>query len=317
MKIAVAVPTYHRPAALRCCLEALRRQRRAPDQVILVLRADDTSTEEIVARFRSGLPVTVITVAERGAVHALNAALGTIRADIVAFTDDDAAPREDWLLRIEQAFLAGPSIGAVGGRDVIVGSAANNTTVGRLEWFGRITGNHHTGVGGPRFVDTLKGANMSFRTSAISGLRFDEHLLGSGAQVHNDLAFCLAVRRRGWKLVYDPEIAVDHFPAPRSPGEERSRMTVEAACEEAHNLMLAVRAGLCGLERMKAQLWQCAVGSASAPGVARTVLSVSFGDFGAAGRWFGAMRGQLRAMRVKLEDQPTASPRKHRSSPGI
>ena len=80
---------------------------------------------------------------------------------------------------------------------------------------GKICGNHHLGVGAPRTVSLLKGANMIYRRSAVGGLRFDTRLRGKGAQPCNDLSFSLSVRRTGWKMVYDPRVAVDHFPAER------------------------------------------------------------------------------------------------------
>ena len=52
---------------------------------------------------------------------------------------------------------------------------------------------------------------MSFRAEAFVELRFDVRLRGQGAQPHEDFGFSLAVRRAGWRLLYDPAVLVDHY----------------------------------------------------------------------------------------------------------
>ncbi len=147
----------------------------------------------------------------------------------------NAEPPRSWPMRRSVA-----SVGAIGctkgGR---MEDGARNT-VGILQWYGRCIGNHHLGAGAPRRVDFLKGANMSFRRTAIAGLRFDERLRGAGAQVGNDMAFSLALRLRGWTLLYDPLVAVDHYPAPRFDDDSRSHTAFRAHRNAAFNQALIV-----------------------------------------------------------------------------
>ena len=84
-----------------------------------------------------------------------------------------------------------------------------------------------------REVDTLKGGNMSFRAAAVRGLRFDQRLRGPDAQVDCELAFSLALKRAGWALVYDPQIVVDHFQAPRHDIDQRDAFSAEALFNQA------------------------------------------------------------------------------------
>jgi cellulose synthase/poly-beta-1,6-N-acetylglucosamine synthase-like glycosyltransferase len=210
------------------CLDGLKKQSRIPDEVLVMVRDADAETKALLehCEFASST-LRVITVIVPGVVAALNAGLEAARADIIAITDDDAVPRPDWLARINTHFRADPKVGGVGGRDWLhydgkVDDGARKV-VGRVQWFGRVIGNHHLGVGGPREVCVLKGANMSVRRAAIQSVRFDKRLRGTGAQVHNELAFSLAVKRAGWKLIYDPAVAVDHYLAPRFGEEQRDR----------------------------------------------------------------------------------------------
>ena len=212
---AIIIASYRRPAELRRCLLALPAQRRAPEEVIVVARADDAATQALLATAEiRALPwLRPVTVTQPGVVAARNAALDACRSDVVAMIDDDTVPHPDWLERL-LAHYADPAVGAVGGRDRCHDGTqfdeARAAPVGRLQWFGRPIGNHHRGHGAVRPVDFLKGANMSFRAEAVATLRFDRRLRGRGAGPHEDLAFSLAVRRAGWQVLNDPRATVDH-----------------------------------------------------------------------------------------------------------
>lgn len=58
-----------------------------------------------------------VTVPEQ--VQALNAALSSIESDVMAITDDDAAPHADWLERIVAHLTARPDVAGIGGRDYL------------------------------------------------------------------------------------------------------------------------------------------------------------------------------------------------------
>jgi cellulose synthase/poly-beta-1,6-N-acetylglucosamine synthase-like glycosyltransferase len=272
VRVAVIVPTYRRPQDLARCLEALARQQRPAEQVVVVARAEDEASWSILRGApEGGLRLTPVMVTSAGVVAALNAGLDAVDADIVAFTDDDAAPRPDWLRQIVAHFAADPGLGGLGGRDWIFQHGRfedeSRQVVGRISWVGRCVGNHHLGAGPPRDVDVLKGANMSFRTRSLDGIRFDERLRGGGAQVGNELGVSLAVKRRGWQLRYDPRVAVDHYPAVRHDEDRRNAFSDEAVRNAAFNetLLLAEHFG-----RLRAWAflgWALLVGDHAAPGV--------------------------------------------------
>ncbi|CAB3768478.1 glycosyltransferase family 2 protein [Paraburkholderia solisilvae] len=280
MKITVLVPTFRRPDDLTRCLAALERQRRAPDEVVVIARPDDAATHACLRAHLAArrLPLVVALVDVPGQVAALNRGLDAARGDVIAITDDDAAPHADWVQRIEAHFAADPHLGALGGRDwvhekggVLSGS---QPLVGKLTPSGRIIGNHHLGVGGAREVDVLKGANMSYRRAAVRTIRFDTRLRGAGAQVHNDMAFSMSVKKAGWKLVYDPRVAVDHFPAERHDDDRRDAQTMTAIRNAAYNLHLILRAQLPPLRRETAWWWYTLVGTRVYPGAVHAVLAL-------------------------------------------
>ncbi|NHL68416.1 glycosyltransferase [Burkholderia ambifaria] len=315
MKISVLVPTFRRPADLARCLLALQRQQRLPDEVIVVARPEDDATHERLADPSVGgaLPLRIVPVDVPGQVAALNKGLDSANGDIVAITDDDAAPRADWLARIEAVFLADPRVGAVGGRDWVHEKGRvldeSRELVGQLTLSGKIIGNHHLGVGGAREVDMLKGANMSYRRAAIERLRFDTRLRGAGAQVHNDMAFSMQVQREGWKLVYDPAIAVDHFPAERFDDDRRDAASLNAISNGAYNLHLILREHLPPMRRELAWWWWTLVGTRVYPGFAHVLLSLHTAQRERVREhWRAVRRGARDARRANLAPHRAAMP---------
>ena len=116
MRISVVVPSYRRPDALARCLPALSAQERSADEIIVVLHEDDAASLALMAGWGS---VRTVTVAKPGAVWAMATGALASDGDVIAFTDDDACPSPTWLAQVDACFASDPSIGAVGGRDII------------------------------------------------------------------------------------------------------------------------------------------------------------------------------------------------------
>ncbi|WP_414543115.1 glycosyltransferase family 2 protein [Nostoc sp. CCY0012] len=272
MRNTVLIPTYRRPQDLSRCLLALQAQTKPVHQVIVVVRDTDAETWQFLAEFpEHNLPLHTVTVTQPGVVAALNAGLTAVTGDILSVTDDDAAPHPDWLERITAHLVADSCIGGVGGRDWIYHGdkleADSQAVVGKLQWFGRVIGNHHLGVGETREVDVLKGVNMSFRTQAIGQLRFDERMRGTGAQVHFEMAFTLAIKRAGWKIIYDPQVAVDHYPAQRFDEDQRNNFNEIALINLVHNETLVLLEHLPPLRRAVFWFWALLVGTQDSLGL--------------------------------------------------
>jgi glycosyltransferase involved in cell wall biosynthesis len=305
MKVSVLVPTFRRPADLARCMSALQRQQRAPDEVVVVVRPDDEATLACLhdPAVKGALPLRIALVEVPGQVAALNRGLDVATGDVIAITDDDAAPRPEWAQRIAAAFETDPRLGALGGRDWVhqKGRVLDGARplVGKLRRSGKIVGNHHLGVGGAREVDLLKGANMSYRRDAVRAIRFDSRLRGAGAQVHNDMAFSMSVKNAGWKLVYDPQVAVDHFPAERFDDDRRDAQTMQSIRNAAYNLHLILRDALPPVRREAAWWWYALVGTRVYPGMAHALLALASGHSSATlSRWRAVRTGAHEARRA-------------------
>jgi glycosyltransferase involved in cell wall biosynthesis len=116
LRISVVIPTRNRCHLLRELLEALTRQARLPDEVLVVDNDSQDQTPDVVRQFATQLPITYLHERERGAGAARNRGIREAAGDVLAFTDDDCIPDRQWLHFIELSFLRDPSIGMVAGK---------------------------------------------------------------------------------------------------------------------------------------------------------------------------------------------------------
>ena len=291
IRISVVIPTFRRAAQLVRCLDGLRAQTTPPFEVVVVRRTEDEPSRDVLAP-RSD--VLDIDVEEVGMVTALIAGVRATAGTVIAFTDDDAIPRADWLERIEGRFRD-ESVGAVGGRDIVHGAnekLRHAERVGEISRMGRLVGNHHVGSRSARDVAVLKGVNMAFRREALAlpyGLR------GEQDQPHWEVATSQWAQQMGWRLVYDPAIVVDHYPGPRFDEHRRVLPGPSAVRDGAYNLvasLLAARPDL-ATERL---LYGLFLGDRSIPGIARVGVAVVRREHDVARRLVPSLVGQSQAL---------------------
>jgi GT2 family glycosyltransferase len=299
MRVSVVVPTYMRPQSLARCLDALERQQHPAAEILVAVRVEDTAGQEVV-RARSQ-PVRLILVERPGVVAAMNAAIDASSGEVVALTDDDAVPHQDWLARMVAIYENDERgrVAAVGGRDWVhtkqgrlIDDSAH--TVGKVSWFGRVTGNHHLGVGPPRDVEVLKGVNLSVRGELLREVRIDERLRGVGTEHHWEVALCLTLAGRGLRIVYDPGIAVDHHLQERV--EDSRRFNASELRDSTFNETLALLEYLPRWRRASYVAWAFALGTSSTPGVAQMLRSLPAGGGCGWSQFRGAQAGLIGGM---------------------
>jgi GT2 family glycosyltransferase len=300
--VSVIVPSWRRVRSLERCLRALAAQSHRPDEIVVGVRADDTDTISVLAALTPAFPVALRTGAAHGpgVVAAMSAALAACRNDatIIAITDDDTEPHADWIERLVACF-ADPRVGGAGGRDWQPFERGDRATVGVVQWFGRMIGNHHLGAGPARDVDVLKGANCAYRAPLLRASGFDARLAGSGAQLYWELALCLPLRRAGWRLVYDPAIAVEHHVEPRGDSDQvhRGVFAAEPLSDAVHNQTLVLLEQRTGAARAAFLAWALIVGTRLEPGAAQFALLALRGDRHPLARWRAALDGRMRGWR--------------------
>ena len=295
-RVSVIVPSFRRPDSLGRCLAALAAQTRAPDEIVIGARADDADTLAAAEAARlAGQAVRVATTPARGVVAAMQAALDASVGDIIALTDDDARPRPEWIAGLLAHFAHAGDVGGVGGRDWQPYERGDASRVGLVQWCGRVIGNHHLGAGPARDVDVLKGVNCAFRGPLLRAVGFDARLHGGGAQLYWELALCLPLRRAGWRLVYDPAVAVDHDVAPRHDADNLHRgIFAEAPLRDAvHNETVALLDGRGSAGGALYLAWALLIGTGEAPGVAQVARRMLQGDRDVLRRWRATLAGRF------------------------
>lgn len=306
MTFTVLVPSYRRPESLVQCLEALLSGTRLPEEIVVVLRDIDTASHEALAGWlgeRGERPSGVAlrkAVAERpGQIVAMNAGLEAASGDVVCFIDDDCIVRPDWLERLTQHYERA-EVGGVGGRDLVheEGTILRGrvTQVGRLTWYGRLVGNHHLDYEGPALeVDHLKGANMSFRRELVRP--FDERMSG-GSSCLNDTDASLHVRGQGYRLVYDPQVVVDHHPAARFDSSTRVKTDPALVRSDSHNWVYCLLKHVRPWQRPVVVGYALLVGGGTRLGLLKWLAMLPRGPRAATEQWWASTQGKVAGVRT-------------------
>ncbi len=265
----MVVPTWNRPELLANCLAGLGRQIRPPEQIVLAIRGREDEYRRAIAEWqaKSGFAgdLRVEEVTRPGGTFAYNRGLALATGDVVCFTDDDAVPRPEWLDRILERYRQ-PDVGAVGGWDALewTRDGPRAEQVGIVTWYGKIISNNHLGASDCREVDHLKGVNMSFRRALLRP--FDEQLLGD--VVYFEVDACLQIRAQDYRVLWDPAVIVDHFPAAREHGIPREADRALKVFQNSFNAAYVVLKHVSAPRAAAFLLFAFAVGSTGEPGLA-------------------------------------------------
>lgn len=123
--ISVVVPTYHRAALLRRCLDALLAQRIEPDafEIVVVDDGREDSVRELVLGIGEWIRAPQVRylrpVHGRGPAGARNRGWRAANGALIAFTDDDTIPDPDWLAAGARAFESNRHWVALSGQVVV------------------------------------------------------------------------------------------------------------------------------------------------------------------------------------------------------
>jgi glycosyltransferase involved in cell wall biosynthesis len=213
-RLSVIVCTHERPDHLTRCLDALTRLE-DPVEVIVVDSASNPPIDSLVERYRTRIePLHYVYAPEPGLSIARNLGVSVATCDVVAFVDDDAAPRPDWARRIATAFEREPDIACVGGT---CAAAFASDPPGWLS--GRLLALAGVSSFGsePRRVSATAdfpfGANIAFwRETLIDVGGFDPKLgrIGSLLLSGEESAVVRTMLDAGYTVMLEPGAVVDH-----------------------------------------------------------------------------------------------------------
>ncbi len=213
--LSVVVCTHNRPGDLERCLEALCRLE-DPAEVIVVDSASQPPCSELVETYAGRLPsLTYLREEAPGLSRARNRGAAAAGGEIVAFLDDDAAPRPDWARRITAPFAADSTIGCAGGacRAFFRDGHRPRWLSERLLQFAGITRFGPPAREARSSAEWPFGANMAFRREALTQVGgFSEKLGRTRACLLSgeESALIESLRKAGWRIWLEPAAVVDH-----------------------------------------------------------------------------------------------------------
>jgi GT2 family glycosyltransferase len=302
---------------IKRAVRSLAVQTRLPDEVIAVARDTDLPTHEALTELQGeGLPFKLRRelVSDPGFIPPVRTGLKAATGDIIAVMDDDAEAQSDWAARLLDHY-GDSTVGAVGGRYINTSDESGPTPVpdasrvGYINPVGQFIGQMYCRptFSQPVDVDFLIGGNMSFRREVATRLQFDMELNRNVAQGY-EVDLGLQVRALGWRIVFDPLLAVRHYSAPRATIGLRTADNSESVKWYAFNQL---RVGLRRLpfhRKSISLIYQLAIGERRAPGLVPYLLSPIARRFGfETSQAPAALKGRVLAAQSVLSPARTPS----------
>lgn len=221
MRHQLVICTRNRADDVATCLESVFAQTTQPDSVLIVDSSTDAKTKMLVDSLISPPCPIIYMPSLAGLTHQRNVALSVASgaADVVHFVDDDAVLEPAYIEEILACFAQDPIVGGVGGR-------ISNLPQHSPQWYRTLLRLNSSRQGAllasgvnvlaftgasVRRVDWLSGCSMSYRTTAISGLWFDEERRGNG--VGEDVDFSARVAA-SHPLAWTPFAVLEHRQSP-------------------------------------------------------------------------------------------------------
>lgn len=216
MFVTIVICTRNRADSLRRAVESVLcpgNLAAGPAWELLVVDNGSTDgTAQICREFEERFPNQFRFLMERrvGKSHALNTAIIAAKGEVLAFTDDDVLCSPDYIEAIRTVFTSVPA-------DAAQGRVLLDCEGGWPEWLDekyvmmadlRDFGDKIIPLDG-----TICGSNMIVRADVfqkVGGFAPELGPGGTGLGVFEDTEISLRMRRKGYRLIYAPQILVRH-----------------------------------------------------------------------------------------------------------
>ena len=199
MTSSLIIITLNRAALLQRTLEGLARQSRQIDEIIVIDNGPTSDTERVVASFAA----RYVAEPRRGYGYARNRGLAEAQGAVIYFLDDDCVPEPDWSDVLWNALDSGDADLASGSR-----TPGQPGLAARLEYLSTDGPVLSPGLAaGP--ARHLSTSNLILRRDVVAKVGcFDTALT-----MCEDRDFTTRARKLGFRLRYQPQARVTHYPA--------------------------------------------------------------------------------------------------------
>jgi GT2 family glycosyltransferase len=219
--VVICAYTPRRFSALRAGISAVTDQLSIDDDLLIVIDHNPELLELVAGTIavdgRESDPATQVRVIandhEQGLSGARNTGVAAARGEIVAFLDDDAVPRADWLTQLREPFIDHAVIGVGGVARPTWETEPPNWFPPEFLW---VVGCSYKGL--PERVTEIRnpiGANMAFRREVLeSAGGFTDGIgrVGRTPLGCEETEFSIrATRMTAGRIVQQPTATVDHL----------------------------------------------------------------------------------------------------------
>tara|TARA_R110002072_G_scaffold250981_1_gene409719 strand:- start:7636 stop:8487 length:852 start_codon:yes stop_codon:yes gene_type:complete len=196
--IAVIIPTYNRPDALKYCLDSLKTQTLNPSLwEVIVINDGGCAIEELGSGY--GENFRFIRQENAGPANARNFGVSLAKSQIITFLDDDCQAQPTWLENILNFSKEGVLLG------------------GKV--FNSYTENIYS-EGSQLLIDFLYSyqhntPNQFFTSNNFSLYKSDFDRFGGfdssfSTSAGEDREFCVRLQKNGMNLIFNPQILIKH-----------------------------------------------------------------------------------------------------------
>jgi glycosyltransferase involved in cell wall biosynthesis len=202
----IIIPTYNRPERLTTSLKSLTNLNYPCDrfEVIIVDDGSDIELDSLITQFHSQLHLTLIRQPNTGPATARNTGAKHAKGKYLAFTDDDCTTTPNWLNTLAARFTAAPNDTMIGGRtlNALPGNSYSTASQVLIDY---LYSYYNSGGKQLQFFASNNFALPAIGFQAIGG--FDSTFpLAAG----EDRELCDRWLRKGYKMIYAPEVQVYH-----------------------------------------------------------------------------------------------------------
>lgn len=215
--LTVLMATYNGASTLPMVLASFLDLEQPPGgwTLVIVDNGSSDATISLVASFVNRLPLVQLGEARPGKNAALNTGLPHAAGDLIVFTDDDAIPRRDWLVRMRAVADRQPEFSVFGGAIVprwetqppqwVLQSVPLDST---------FTLTDPTLPEGPVSPSRVFGPNMAVRATVLGlGYRFDERIgpRRGSYPMGSETELLHRIERAGFRCWFHRDAVVEHF----------------------------------------------------------------------------------------------------------
>ena len=203
--ISIVIPTFNRPERIRECVNALKALD-YPRESFEVILVDDGSPQPVIPQWSAeaaSLNLQVIRQNRQGPAHARNTGLERASGSLVAFTDDDCRPHQQWLLSLAAAHRQDPAAAFAGPvHNAFPRSIPSEASQMLVDYCRRYFNRRRDGI-------FYTSNNLAFPARQLrSSGGFDTTFpLAAG----EDRELCARWIQHGFRIVYISDAAIDHY----------------------------------------------------------------------------------------------------------